>query len=88
MATVIVMVVMFGVCTLMVVMDMVVVMDTVMVMGTDMGTDMVGVTRVGDTTLLIIQGTTLLTIRDIMNQLPMAKDTLTIQEELVVAMAG
>jgi len=63
---------------------MVVVMDTVM----DTATDMVGVTQVGDIILLIIQDTTLLTTQGIMSQLPMAKDMLTTQEELVVVMAG
>ena len=84
MVAVIVGVVIIGAWVLGVAMDMVVVMDTVM----DTATDMVGVTQVGDTTLLIIQDTTLLTIQGIMSQLPMVKDTLTILEELVVVMVG
>ena len=84
MVAVIVGVVIIGAWVLGVAMDMVVVMDTVM----DTDTDMVGVTQVGDITLLIIQDTTLLTTQGIMNQLPMAKDMLTTQEELVVVMVG
>lgn len=84
MVAVIVGVVIIGAWVLGVAMDMVVVMDTVM----DTATDMVGVTQVGDITLLIIQDTTLLTTQGIMSQLPMVKDTLTILEELVVVMVG